>query len=282
MLADALARRVIAVPESRELDVFAALLERRGATVWRCPLVSILDAPDPAPVLAWLRTFSAGGCDDLILLTGEGLRRLLGCIGRHEPGLREPFLAALARVRRITRGPKPARELRQLGLQADIEADAPTTAGVITRLARERLAGRRVGVQLYGSEPNLPLQEALTRAGASVLPVAPYVYASASDDAAVHELLAAMHARRIDAIAFTSQAQVDRLFAVGGEEPTRAALAATEVAAVGPVVASALQRRHVTVQAMPEASWSMKPLAKELGALLGSQVRGDTASADTR
>lgn len=139
-----------------------------------------------------------------------------------------------------------------------------------------------MGVQLYGSEPNLPLQEALTRAGASVLPVAPYVYASASDDAAVHELLAAMHARRIDAIAFTSQAQVDRLFAVGGEEPTRAALAATEVAAVGPVVASALQRRHVTVQAMPEASWSMKPLAKELGALLGSQVRGDTASADTR
>ena len=34
-----LAGRVIAVAETRELDVFAALLERRGARVLRYPLV---------------------------------------------------------------------------------------------------------------------------------------------------------------------------------------------------------------------------------------------------
>jgi uroporphyrinogen-III synthase len=277
-----LARRVIAVPEARELDVFASLLERRGAEVWRCPLVSILDAPDPGPVLAWLQEFAANGCDDLILLTGEGLRRLLGCIDRHQPALRDPFLASLTRVRRITRGPKPARVLRQLGLQADIEADAPTTAGVIARLSREPLAGRRVGVQLYGTEANLPLMEFLRRSGAQALPVAPYVYASASADTAVQELLTAMLAQRIDAIAFTSQAQVERLFAVGGDGPTQAALAVVEVAAVGPVVAAALQQRNVTVHAMPEASWSMKPLATELCALLGGPVRDGTGAAETR
>ena len=108
MLSDVLQQRVIAVPETRELDVFAGLLERRGARVWRCPLVSIVDAPDPQPVLSWLRYFAAGSCDDLILLTGEGLRRLVSCIQRHEPALHTPFLAALGRVRRITRGPKPA------------------------------------------------------------------------------------------------------------------------------------------------------------------------------
>ncbi len=42
--------RTVAVAESRELEVFASLLERRGARVLRYPLVTILDAPDPAPV----------------------------------------------------------------------------------------------------------------------------------------------------------------------------------------------------------------------------------------
>ena len=39
--------RVIAIPETREVEIFAAMLERRGATVVRCPMVAILDAPDP-------------------------------------------------------------------------------------------------------------------------------------------------------------------------------------------------------------------------------------------
>ena len=58
-----LAGRAIAIAETRELDVFAGLLERRGARVLRYPLVQIIDAPDPQPVLAvaarirarWLR-----------------------------------------------------------------------------------------------------------------------------------------------------------------------------------------------------------------------------------
>ena len=82
-----LAGRTIAVPETRELEVFASLLERRGARVLRCPMVSIRDAPDPQPVLAFARTLTAGGCDDLILTTGEGLRRLAACIDRNEPQL---------------------------------------------------------------------------------------------------------------------------------------------------------------------------------------------------
>ena len=56
-----LAGRTVAVPETRELEIFAGLLERRGARVLRCPLVSILDAPDPAPVLAFARTLAGGG-----------------------------------------------------------------------------------------------------------------------------------------------------------------------------------------------------------------------------
>src|SRR5579859_5773696 len=152
-----LAGRTIAVPETREIDIFAAMLERRGATVVRCPMVAILDAPDPTPVLQWSRDFAQGSCDDLILLTGEGLRRILSCIDRNEPALKDSFVQALGRVRKITRGPKPARALRELGLKPEIAAEVPTTEGVITSLRAHDLKGHRVGLQLYGTEPNFPL-----------------------------------------------------------------------------------------------------------------------------
>jgi uroporphyrinogen-III synthase len=266
-----LAGRTIAVPETRELDVFAAMLERRGAAVLRCPLVTILDAPDSAPVLDWLRAFAGGACDDLILLTGEGLRRLLACIDKNEPSLRDGFVAQLARVRKITRGPKPARALRELGLKPDIAAETPTTAGVIATLGREQLAGRTVGVQLYGVEPNKPLIDFLEASGARVRTVAPYIYATKSDDAAVSNLLERMTRGEVDAIAFTSAAQVERLFAVAPAMQVHAALARTRVAAVGPVVADALAQRAVSVASMPTDSFFMKPLTSALEAAFAAR-----------
>lgn len=261
--------RRIAVPETRELDVFAAMLERRGAEVLRCPLVAILDAPDPAPVLAWIRAFNDGSCDDLILLTGEGLRRLVACIERHAPALRAPFVERLGQVRIVARGPKPGRALRELGLKPTLTATEPTTAGVIATLSALDLRGRRVGVQLYGTEPNRPLQDALRAAGAEVLPVAPYVYADAADTQRVVALIDALARGALDAIAFTSMAQVERLFRVAQEhareDALKAGLARTRVAAVGPVVADALAAHGVSVAAMPDGDYFMKPLMRALG-----------------
>lgn len=264
--------KTVAVPETRELDVFAALLERRGARVLRCPLITIRDAPDPAPVLTFIRRFAEGACDDLILLTGEGLRRLLTCLEQHEPALRPAFLAQLARVRKITRGPKPARALRDLGLKPDLAAEVPTTAGIIATLQHIAYSfeGHNVGVQLYGEEPNVPLIEFLRSCGAGVVSVAPYRYADAADDEAVRDLLGSLEHGSIDAIAFTSTPQVRRLLAVGGEARVIAALKRTHVAAVGPVVAAALEVHGIRVQSMPEDSFFLKPMTTALEAALGS------------
>ncbi|HVO45031.1 MAG TPA: uroporphyrinogen-III synthase [Steroidobacteraceae bacterium] len=284
--------RVIAIPETREVEIFAAMLERRGATVIRCPMVAIRDAPDPEPILRWSRELAQGRYDDLILLTGEGLRRILSCLERHDtalghgaaPGhdavghdavgqgsaagndgmLRARFVEALAKVRKITRGPKPARALRELGLKPDIAAVTPTTEGVIESLRAHDLRGRRVGVQLYGTEPNRPLVEFLEGAGASVSVVAPYVYADAADDRAVLQLLDRLNAKEVDAIAFTSTPQVERLFAVAPESTVRSALEKTVVAAVGPVVAETLQKHGIHARVMPEESFFLKPLTSVL------------------
>ncbi len=266
-----LAGRTIAVPETREIELFASMLERRGATVVRCPMVAIRDAPDPAPVLDWSRKFAAGSCDDLVLLTGEGLRRILSCIEMREPSLRESFVSALGAVRKITRGPKPARALRDLGMKSDLAAEQPTTEGVIASLRALDLKGRRFGVQLYGTEPNRPLTEFLEGAGASVSTVAPYVYADAADDEAVARLIVRMKSGGIDAIAFTSTPQVERMFAVAAADEVRGALAKTLVAAVGPVVAETLHRNGVQSRLMPEGSFFLKPLTTALEEALGAK-----------
>jgi uroporphyrinogen-III synthase len=265
----ALAGRVIAVPETRELDVFAGLLERRGASVFRCPLVAIRNAPDSKPILKWIEWVVAGECQDLILLTGEGLRRLVACIDLNAPEIHSKFVEALGRVRKITRGPKPARALRELGLQSDLAAEMPTTEGIIALLSDHDLKSRRVGVQLYGSDPNVRLVSWLEHAGAAVSTVSPYVYADSADDGAVHALAKKLIASEIDAIAFTSMQQVQRLFDVLGEEQARLSLSRTCVAAIGPVVVEILVKRGVQVQIVPEDAFFLKPLTRVLEEKLG-------------
>jgi uroporphyrinogen-III synthase len=97
-----------------------------------------------------------------------------------------------------------------------------------------------------------------------VLTVAPYVYAGKADDEAVLALLTRLHTGAVDAIAFTSMAQVNRLFSLAPADTVKAALAATRVAAVGPVVADALTQRGVSVQLMPTEAFFLKPLTTAL------------------
>ena len=273
----ALAGRRIAVPESRELNLFAGMLEARGAGVLRCPLVAIHDSPDRNAVEHWLRSFADGSFDDIILLTGEGLRRLLGFAERAGGTLREDFIAALAATRKITRGPKPGNALRAIGLTSDLPAAHPTTEGVIETLAEEVLTGRKIAVQLYGTNPNRPLIDFLAGRGAEVSTVAPYVYADDAEDNRVETLVAQLCEGELDAIAFTSSPQVSRLFQVARRlnrvEELVAALNRLQVAAVGPVVGSALEEKGVTVEIMPDATYFMKPLVRRLVEAFNSPTR---------
>jgi uroporphyrinogen-III synthase len=269
---NALRGRRIVVPESRELDLFARMLEAQGAETLRCPMVTILDAEDPAPIEAWLKRMGAGALDDLILLTGEGLRRLLALSRRL--GIEAEIIAALKNLRTVTRGPKPARVLRELGLVPGLAAGEPTTAGVIAALTQENLAGRAIGVQLYPGNPNHALVNFLRDAGASPEPVLPYRYASDAEATLVEATIRAMAEGRVDAIAFTSSPQVERLKQVaaarGIDKELALGLASTRIAAVGPVVAAAVEALGGKVAVMPQASFHMKPLVTAIATALNA------------
>jgi uroporphyrinogen-III synthase len=90
------------------------------------------------------------------------------------------------------------------------------------------------------------------------------VYASAADDAAVRALLESLAAGTVDAIAFTSTPQVERLYALAAKEVVDAALGRTLVAAIGPVVADALRSHGIEARVMPAESFFLKPLTSML------------------
>jgi uroporphyrinogen-III synthase len=276
-MTEELSGRRIVVPETRELGQLLRMLEERGADTVPCPMIAIRDTPDTAPVNAWLRRFAREPCDDLVLMTGEGLRRLLGFARRID--LESAFIDALRLARKITRGPKPVRALREIGLAADVAADEPTTEGVIAALERHDLTGRRIGVQLYPGNANERLLQFLEGAGAEADPVLPYVYASEADDARVIAVIAEMAAGQIDAIAFTSAPQVRRFRdvarAFGREAELRQGFERIVVAAVGPIVAAELDAIGVQVNVTPrDNTFFMKPLVRELAAALTKEHKG--------
>jgi uroporphyrinogen-III synthase len=167
-------------------------------------------------------------------------------------------------MRKITRGPKPERALRELRLKSDLRAEEPTTDGLIATLSRLDLRGRRVGVQLYPGNPNTRFTDFLRQAGAEPDTVLPYVYTAAADDEKVVELIDGMADGAIDAIAFTSSPQVQRLFEVAAatkrEGVLLKVLQGIQIGAVGPVVAEELRLRGVEVTITPDHGYFMKPL----------------------
>jgi uroporphyrinogen-III synthase len=262
----------ILVPESRELDLFAGMLEAQGATTRRCPLVQIAELDDPEPARDWIERLIADPVDDVVLLTGDGLRRLGVLSGVR----RNAFLAALGRAHIVTRGPKPGRALREVGLLQFTSADAPTSQGVLETLARQDLVGRRIALQLYPGDGAQWLVQALKERGAIVDMVTPYRYATQTESQEVANVIRDLAAGRIGMVAFTSTPQLARLFAVAEEykleRELRAALDRTPIAAVGPVMEEALAAQGLKATISPQSSFHLKPMVRAICQAYRKQV----------
>src|SRR3978361_898756 len=180
-MADRLNGYRILILETREEAQFSRLLAEQGADVLQCPMFTIHDAPDPAPIEAWIRRFIDKPCDYLVLMTGEGLRRLMKVVRRI--GVEPEFVSALGSARKFTRGPKPGKALREVGLEPQMTTEKPTSEGIAEMLSRFDLKGHRVGLQLYPDRDHSVLSGAIQALGAEVEPVLPYVYDAQAADA---------------------------------------------------------------------------------------------------
>jgi len=262
-MADRLNGYRILILETREEAQFSRLLGEQGADVLQCPMFAIDDAPDPAPVEAWIRRGIESPFDDLVLMTGEGLRRLMKVVRRID--VEEDFIAALGSMRKFARGPKPGRALREIGLEPQQTTEKPTSEGIAEMLSRIDLKGRRVGLQLYPDKDHGALIGAIKAQGAEVDTVLPYVYDAKAADTHIVTAIEEMASGRIDAIALTSSGQARRLFdaakAHGCEARLRDGLSRTPIASVGPVVSDELKSHGLAASiSPPEGAYFMKPL----------------------
>lgn len=273
-MADRLNGYRILILETREEAQFSKLLVEQGAEVVQCPMFTIHDAADPAPVEAWIHRAIDQPFDDLVLMTGEGLRRIMKLAGAR--GLDSALVSALAKTRKFTRGPKPGKALREIGLEAQQTTEKPTTEGVIDMLAKLDLNGRRVGLQLYPDKDHSALTGALAAQGAEVDTVLPYVYDSKAADANIVAAIDDIAAGRIDSIALTNLGQVRRLIeaakAHGIEARLRAGLERTLIASVGPAVSGELAAHGLrTDVSPPEDAYFMRPLISAMAATLAER-----------
>jgi uroporphyrinogen-III synthase len=271
-MADRLNGYRILILETREEAQFSRLLAEQGADVLQCPMFTIHDAPDPAPIEAWIRRFIAKPFDDLVLMTGEGLRRLMK-VARWI-GVETEFVAAVGRARKFARGPKPGKALRAIGLEPQVTTEKPTSEGIAEMLARVDLRGHRVGLQVYPDRDHGALIGAITAQGADVDSVLPYVYDAQAADANIVTAIDELANGHIDAIALTSSGQVRRLIEVaqahGCEARLRAGLQQTLIASVGPVVSDELKSQGLRTDIFPaNDAWFMKPLISAMAAALG-------------
>jgi uroporphyrinogen-III synthase len=270
-MADRLNGYRILILETREEAQFSRLLTEQGADVLQCPMFTIHDAPDPAPIEAWIRRFIDRPCDDLVLMTGEGLRRLMMVAKRIS--VDQDFVAAVGKARKFARGPKPGRALREIGLEPQQTTEKPTSEGIAEMLSRLDLTGHRVGLQLYPDRDHSVLIGAIQAQGAEVEPVLPYVYDAQAADANIVTAIDEMAQGRIDAIALTSSGQVRRLFEVAQahrcEDQLREGLARTPIASVGPVVSDELKSHGLRADIYPaNDAFFMKPLISAMAVAL--------------
>jgi uroporphyrinogen-III synthase len=271
-MADRLNGYRILILETREEAQFSRLLTEQGADVVQCPMFTIHDAPDSAPIEAWIRRFIEKPCDDLVLMTGEGLRRLMKVARRID--LDQDFIAAVGRTRKFARGPKPGRALREIGLEPQATTEKPTSEGIAEMLSRVDLRDHRVGLQLYPDKDHSALIGAIAAQGAEIDVVLPYVYDAQAADTNIVTAIDEMVQGRIDAIALTNLGQVRRLVEVarahGCEDKLRDGLARTLIASVGPVVSDELKSHGLRTDIYPaNDAFFMKPLISAMAAALG-------------
>jgi uroporphyrinogen-III synthase len=161
--------------------------------------------------------------------------------------------------------------LRELGARAQIVVPEPNTWKEIVAAVAARTE-RRIAVQEYG-RPNLEMNVALEKLGASVTPVVLYRWELPADVGPLQTAARQLAARQFDVILFTSSIQLDHLMMIANtlglqSQVTNALREYTAIASVGPVMTASLEAAGLPVELIP--------IHPKMGALV--KVASDTAA----
>jgi uroporphyrinogen-III synthase len=274
-------RRVLTL-ESRRSPELALLIMNYGGTPVVAPAVREVPLESNRQVLDFAGDLIAGRFDLIVMMTGVGLRLMMKIVDA-VPG-RDAFVQALTRTRIVARGPKPVAALREIGVSPWASAPSPNTwrelvATLDARRGCAPLRDARIAVQEYGS-PNPELEKALLARGAHVFTVPVYRWAMPEDVAPLRRAVKAIVAHEIDIVALTASVQLVHLLRaareMGLEAATRAGLAQTVIASIGPVTSEELHRQQLPIDfepSHPKMGFLVKEIAEQCDALIRAKRR---------
>ncbi|SEB32937.1 uroporphyrinogen-III synthase [Amycolatopsis tolypomycina] len=252
----------IGVTAERRAGEFIAALERYGAAVRHAPTITIVPLDtDPELKDATLKLVMSP-VDITVVTTGAGFRGWLAAAEGW--GLRKQLVDHLRESRIYARGPKAVGAVRGAGLREFFSAESESNAELFEAVAAAGVLGQRTAVQLHGT----PLPEftaSLVEAGAWLTEVQPYRWTSPPDVTPVYDLIDAVLAGELDALAFTSApaaANFLTLARTSGRYPqllTALREGPLVCACVGPVTAAPLEEAGVA---------TLQPDRQRLGALV--------------
>jgi len=255
----------------------AAMIRRRGGVAIVAPAMREVALADNPAAFDFADRLLAREIDIAIFLTGVGVRALFEVIeSRHR---RAAIAAALRAIVTVVRGPKPARALRDLGIEPTVATPEPNTSReLLAALAAAReLRGARVAVQEYGVS-NRDLIAGLEARGAAVSIVPVYRWTLPADLEPLRAALRAIADARADVAIFTSSHQVTNVMQVAAAEgiDVRGGLGALAVGSIGPVCSAELRAHGIEVDfepAHPKLGHLIKEAAARAPAILADKRR---------
>jgi uroporphyrinogen-III synthase len=243
--------------ESRRAQEMAKLISNYGGQAIVAPSMQEVPLESNTEALAFVNTLVEGGFDIVIFLTGVGTRALTRIAETIVP--RETFVAALARVCVIARGPKPVAALRELGVAPPLSVPEPHTWRELLHLldggaAAVPLQGSRIAVQEYGAS-NPELLAALVARGAEVTPVPVYEWALPDNIEPLRSAAQTLATGGIDVVLFTTSLQAVHLLQIAAEADVdagvRRAFTRVVVGSIGPVTSEVLRDNGIPVDFEP-------------------------------
>ena len=255
--------------ESRRAKEMEALIRKEGGDPFVAPSVQERALDDTGEAIRFVEQLETDEFDMVICMTGAGLTFLRDLVAPQASVSR--LGAALGRVTIVWRGPKPLPILRELGARAQIVVPEPNTWREIVEAVAAR-PERRIAVQEYG-RPNLEMNAALARLGASVTPIVLYRWELPTDVVPLQTAARRLAERQFDAILFTSSIQLDHLMLIASDLGLQSDVVAalceyTAIASVGPVMTAALEAAGLPVEIVP-AHPKMGALVKAASEMTG-------------
>jgi uroporphyrinogen-III synthase len=221
--------------ESRRSDIVGKLIAEQGGECFNAPSVRERPLEANPQIIQFAQEVIDGHYDTVIFTTGSGTKYLVDALAAR--GSTARFLKALREVRIVSRGPKPASVLSDLGVPVSVNVPEPNTWRELLDAIAD-FSPQNVAVQEYGT-PNLELITALRQRGANVTPVTIYRWDLPEDLAPLEEAVKRICGRWCHAVIFLSSVQLNHLLRIA------------ERTAVREKILTALQQDIVTVSIGP-------------------------------